>query len=77
MKNIALFPKKEYALVASITPRSGIPAMAIRLVIDKGIRFVDHNPTQRKNKQRTLYPGSDKPEGVGCLRRNKNAPKYN
>ena len=54
IKKIALFPKKEYACVASMTPSKGIPAMAIRLVMDKGMRFVDQRLTQRKNKHRTL-----------------------
>ena len=75
MKNTALLPKKEYTCDASIIPISGTAAIAIRLVIESGIRFVDHRLTQRKNRHKTLYASGARSSGPSIESRTKKTAK--
>ena len=54
IKNTALLPKNEYTSEAFMIPIIGIVAIASRLVIERGIRFVVHKLTQRKKTHKTL-----------------------
>ena len=71
IKKMALFPKKEYASVELMIPSKGIPAMANRLVIESGMRLVAQSETQRKNKQRVLYPSPEILSGKSLPKRKK------
>jgi len=77
IKKMALLPKKEYASVELMIPSKGIPAMANKLVIESGIRLVAQSETQRKNRQRVLYPSAEILLGNSLPKRKKKMAKIN